>query len=103
MRLSTGLLSLILLVCYSSIVQSKKIQKMLINKGILSSLDNSRDDNADIELVASGVGDFMTSKRSRVSGKELFGVPRSLFPLYASFILDSISVGLVMPVSYYIY
>ena len=102
MRLSTGLLSLILLVCYSSIVQSKKIQKMLINKGILSSLD-SRDDNADLELVASGVGDFMTSKRSRASGKEMFGVPRSLFPLYASFILDSISVGLVMPVSYYIY
>ena len=101
MRFCKGLISLqslIILLGYCSPgVNSKNLQKMLNNKAILSPLEKSRDDT-DLELIGSfSSGDSMTSKRSQATGKELFGVPRSLLPLYASFILDAISVGLVMP------
>jgi MFS family permease len=52
---------------------------------------------AEANIKSPGLMETSINKQYRSDSHVLFGVPRSLLPLYCSFILDSIALGIVMP------
>lgn len=98
----TLLLCLILISIFISI-ESKYLQKMSKSLNFESTFDNSKYDTASVEIESRSVGGSSDASPLKGSSKGtsdvnvIFGVPRPMFPLFCSFILDAISVGLVMP------
>jgi MFS family permease len=92
------LILLVLVSILSGVVFSKKsIPRNEKNPGIVA---RSRASPVDVNRVLESTNQKNIIKRNEFTenpNEELAGVPRALFPLYVSFLLDSIATGLTLP------
>jgi len=88
-----ALISLILLSFFVFSIESKLLLKTMSKS---NTIENKYESVA-LEIEAKYVTTSSSSSSSTSDNNVIFGIPRPLFPVFCSFILDAISVGLVMP------
>lgn len=102
MKFKTTITFFILFI-YVSLIECKSLRQfgeMSKNFNFESNIE-SKYENVPVEIEGRHVGsssDSISKGSTKISDANvIFGVPRLLFPVFCSFILDAISVGLVMP------